>query len=428
MNQPPFPARPRILLAPVTVSPTKPLTPTHLKYLLSLDLLYRATSTFADVDVVYRHATYAASRQVAGFWAYLDRCHPRPAYDLLTEEDIGELYTAYHRAERMSYAAMEPTVRRAESGWTHPVSARLLDLWEDHYRLLGLFDPKLGRTGAPPAGVTEILDLLVRRDLCINSRVHGAPVYLDATAAGLPLRMIVSADGQANYLMYLLRELIPLLDGHDLIVLAHDTELRTDYQTVAHVLTALGARVARYEVPRVPIDGVVQSTRFGGWRDHMVQPIASPLVDEFGLAACRLGLRLYLVAGLGRTARQSFSTVHLRRWTRRADRLLAEHGTPGPTVGPQLSGYLAAQAKGRGYADPYQVATTLMSRDAPVSVVELLNVLTGPTNVDLVHCSQIRHGGVQMSAEETGLVAQQVLGDRRADRLVTHVGQEQHLV
>src|SRR5215510_3753188 len=119
----------RVLLAPVTVSPTKPLTPTHLKYLLSLDMLRRATAEVAAVTVVYHHANYAGSSQVAGFWDYLDRCRPDSAYEAMTEENIGELYAAYHRAERAPYAVIEPSVSKAAAGWVHPVTARVLDLW-----------------------------------------------------------------------------------------------------------------------------------------------------------------------------------------------------------------------------------------------------------------------------------------------------------
>jgi hypothetical protein len=371
----------RILLAPVTISPTKPLTPTHLKYLLSLDMLYRATATFADMTFLYHHATYAGSRQVAGFWEYLDRCHPDAAAATMTEEDIGELYTAYNRADPQLHTSLEPTVRRAEAGWIHPVSARLLDIWEQHYRVLGLYDPALGRTGPVPAPEAEILDLLVRRDLCIDLRDLGAPAYLDATSAGLPLRCVRSPEGQANYLLYLLREVVPLLADHDLVVLAHDTELRSDYRTIVHLLAALGAEAVRFESSRVPINGMVQSTRFGGWQGYTLGAVAGPVIEEFGSASFRLGLRLYLVGGLGRTAApQSFSMSHLRRWIRRARRLLDEHGADcaaGRADRLTAGRYLARRAGRRGYADPYQVATALMSRDPDVPVAPLLRVVMG---------------------------------------------------
>jgi hypothetical protein len=389
----------RILLAPVTVSPTKPLTPTHLKYLLSLDLLARATATFAEVTVLYRHATYAGSRQVAGFWEYLDRCHPQADSAELSEEQIGELYGAYHRTERQEFAAVEATVRRAEAGWVHPVSARLLDLWEQHYELLGLADPKLGRSGPAPgsaAKTLELLELLVEHDLCIDARELDAPVYLDATAAGLPLRPVLGPDGQANYLLYLLRELLPLLAGHDLVLLAHDTELRSDYRIVAHVLSTLGTEADRFEVPRVPIDGVVQSTRRGGWQGYTLGALAGGPIAEFGLAAFQLGLRLYLVAGLGGTAPQSFSTAHLRRWVRRADRLLTEHGRPQHVGAAELGNaadYLAARAGRKRYADPYQVATALLSTDPSVPVAGLLGVALGRGPVGGRRAMAMRGGG-----------------------------------
>jgi hypothetical protein len=374
--------RRRILLAPVTISPTKPLTPTHLKYLLSLDMIYRATATFADVTFLYHHSTYAGCQQIAGFWAYLDRCHP--GCEAGSEEAIGELYAACHLAGRTSYASIEPMVRRAEAGWVHPVSARLLDLWEGHFRLLGMFDPKLGRGRSDLAAASEIIDLLVCRNMCIDGRPLGAPVYLDASSAGFPLRPVLSAEGQPNYLFYLLRELIPAINGYDQVVLAHDTELRADYQTVAYVLRALGASVTRFEVPRIPIDGMVKSTRFGGWQGHTLGAFAGPVIEEFGPAAFRLGLRLYLVAGMGRTARQSFSAQDLRRWTRRARRLLIRHALPLDASGLQdqagpsaTSRYLALLAGRRGYTDPYQLATTLMSRDPAVPVAELLQIVMG---------------------------------------------------
>jgi hypothetical protein len=342
-------------------------------------MLYRATAEFADPTLLYHHKTYVGSQQVAGFWAYLDRCPPDLVCEAATEEDIGELYTSYHQAGSPSYADIEPVVRRAETGWIHPLSARLLDIWEDNYRLLGMFNPALGRSGPGLAAPDDIIGMLSSRNLCIDGRAVGAPVYLDATAAGLPLRPVLSADGQSNYLLYLLREIVPLLPAHDLVVLAHDTELRADYRSIAYVLTALGARVDRFEVPRVSIDGVAQSTRLGGWHGYTMGAFCEPLVADFGTAAFRLGLRLYLVAGLGRTARDSFSLRYLRRWTSRAQRLIAGHGdrTRRADEFDAARRYLAASAARRGYTDPYRLATGLLSHDSAVPVGGLLRIVLG---------------------------------------------------
>jgi hypothetical protein len=364
-------ARRRVLLAPVTVSPTKPLTPTHLKYLLSLDVLRRATSEFADVTFLYRHATFQDSQQVTGFWSYLDARHPGRDFADLSEEGIGELYTGYHRARADGVVDCGPRI-----GGQHPASARLLDIWAEHYRLLGMLDPTMGGDGPPLLDTDDVLALLVEHGLCIDGRALGAPTYLDATGSGLPLRVVLGTDGRPNYLMPLLRELIPQALEHDLVVLAHDNELRSDYRTVAAILTTLGARVARFEVPRVAIEGVARSTRYGGWQGYTLNAIAAPLVETHGLDAFRLGIRLYLIAELGRTARDSFSSARLRLWVRRAARLLDRR--PGDPWEPRvdLGAYLSAQAGPRGYADPYQVITTLLRRDPGVPTGELLHLVT----------------------------------------------------
>src|SRR5687767_4233712 len=64
---------PRVLIAPVTVTPTKALGLSHLKGLLWVDVMYRATGLLTCVDYLYSHTTFSTTRQTAGFWEYLDR-------------------------------------------------------------------------------------------------------------------------------------------------------------------------------------------------------------------------------------------------------------------------------------------------------------------------------------------------------------------
>ncbi len=54
---------PRVLVAPVTVTPTKPLNPSHLKGLLWVDALYKATTLVAEVDYRYSLTTYNVTAQ-----------------------------------------------------------------------------------------------------------------------------------------------------------------------------------------------------------------------------------------------------------------------------------------------------------------------------------------------------------------------------
>jgi hypothetical protein len=336
-----------------------------------MDILERATATFADVTHVYQPLAHAGSRQVAGFWEYLDRTYPDLRPETCDEERIGDLYGEFQRTERVPYSVLEPVVRRAGRGWAHPVSTRLLSLWDNHYRTLGMGYPVPDVGDRMPAD--ELIDLLVAHDLCIDGRPLGAPVYLDATTEGLPLRMMVGADGQANYLMSTLREIVPLLADHDHVVLAHDGEIRSDYRTIAHVLNTLGADVSRLEFARVPMDQVARSTRFGGWHPYTVGALAGPLVPEFGAPAFALGYRLYLLAGLDRAGRESFSIRHLRRWVHRARQLIADHETPAERAD------LSILAGRMPFVDPYRLVTTLLGRDPVVPAPALLDVLLGRT-------------------------------------------------
>ncbi|ACZ83712.1 hypothetical protein [Streptosporangium roseum] len=370
-----------ILVAPVTVSPTKPLTPTHLKHLLSFDVLCRATALFADVHLLYNHSTFAGTRQVAGFWEFLDRVHPALCYQDLTEERIGELYMEHQRSARVPFSELQPVVQRAENGWIHPATSRILEIWEQHYRLLGMSDIKLGGGHAELAPVDEVVETLTARHLCVDGRPLGAPVYLDATPAGLPLRVVISADGHANYLFRALQELIPSLGRHDLVLLVYDKELRHDYLVLEHVLCRLGAAVERLELVRVPIDGEVRSSREGGWQGYTIGGFAEPVVAEFGQEAFRLGLRLYLLAGLGRGQGESFSLPHLKRWVRRAQRLLdtAGEGTEidaadADVETDDLPSQLSRLAGRRGFIDSYRLTTNMLTRAGGIPLRELLRV------------------------------------------------------
>ena len=53
----PADSRPRVLVAPIPVTPTKPLMPSHVKGVLWIDALCRGTAEIATVDHLYGHTT-----------------------------------------------------------------------------------------------------------------------------------------------------------------------------------------------------------------------------------------------------------------------------------------------------------------------------------------------------------------------------------
>jgi hypothetical protein len=357
------PARHRVLLAPVTVTPSKPLTPSHLKGLLWSDVMYRATSQVAEVTLRYSHTTYHPTEQTLGFWEFLDRRYGDLDYDCLDECGIGELYVAFRAAGGTApAAALRPYAEAVAQGWTHPAATRVLGIWTGQYEALGLADPGLLTHQPPGLGLTEMIDRLGALGMCLDHRPLGGPVFLDLTRHGLPLRPLVSADGRPNYLACALRELMPLAAGYDEVVLLYDSQLDPDYQRLARVLAALGPSVVRVPVGRVPIDGTIRSAREGGWQDHHAGALLDAAGSGHSPAAIRLGMRLYFIAVLGPGHSEGYRPELLRQYLGRAERLIASgHTDPRPPERP-LAERVDGHRRDRLHVDPYRLTCSLLGR------------------------------------------------------------------
>ncbi|EST39300.1 hypothetical protein N566_02745 [Streptomycetaceae bacterium MP113-05] len=355
----------RVLIAPVTVTPTKALGLSHLKGLLWVDAMYRATRLLNRADYLYDDTSFHVTRQTAGFWEYLDRTCADIDTDRCTETEVGGLYAAYQRQpEHPSDEALQPYVRAVEeSGWVHPVSRRVLRLWRAHRDRLGLVDPEITGPRVPRFGFEETVEHLAARGFCLDTRPDGGPVYLDATALGLPLRGIASPAGHPNYLACTLRGLLPLLPAYDELVLVHDRELTEDHVLLQKVCSALGTVTHRVAVDRVPLDGVVRSSRHGVDPAHTVAHLVDDLHGTAPEDAVRLGVRLYFIAGLGKGAGQSFRTDLLRASVDRARRIL-ERADPEVAESPEA--FLRRHTGGRDWVDPYRLTSALLSRHRPV--------------------------------------------------------------
>jgi len=362
--------KPRVLLAPVTVTPTKPLGPSHLKGLFWTDVMYRATSRLATVTYRYSHTTYDITEQTLAFWEFLDRTHADEDYAQLSEFDIGKLYIEYRsEPQKASAAALRAYAEAVErQGWIHPASARMLELWADQYARLGLHDPGLLAHQPPGLSTDEMIAQLTAVGMCLDLRRHGGAVYLDATRYGLSLRQIVGADGRPNYIACALRELLPLAPAFDEVVLLFDRELDPDYQLLQRVLTTVAPAVRRVALPRIPVDGVVRSARHGGWEGCDARALLELVEGRHEPQAIRLGMRLYFIAMLGPGKQPSFRADQLQQCVVRAERLLAL--SLGEDV--DLIEMLGRHRSDHLFVDPYRLTSSLLGKRQPAPSRALL--------------------------------------------------------
>jgi hypothetical protein len=363
--------RPRLLLAPVTVTPTKPLTPSHVKAALWLDVLYKATHAVADVDYLWSSRMANLAGQTLGFWHYLDRNIRDVDFRRCSAAQIGEWYTDFHKAGTVpGFDELRPYAEAVECGGpVHPASARILEIWQRELGMIGVFDPTLA---PPPAGIApeETLRVLRERDLCVDTRATGGLAYLDGTAHGLPLRALVTPDGRPTYLLWALSDLLPALPDHDEVVLVADRELAHDYVLVERVIGDLGTPACRLLLGRVPLDGVVGSARDGGWRQYTLDAIIDASLRKFGLRELRLGIRLYFIGVLAAASPQSLRTELLRRCLRRARRILDEAGDPVPHE--EYVELLRSMLSRHGYVDPYRLTVSMLGRERPRALRNVL--------------------------------------------------------
>lgn len=352
--------RHRVLLAPITVTPSKPLTPSHLKGLLWTDVMYRATAQVADVTYRYSHTTHHRTEQTLGFWEYLDRTHGDADYSGLSEEEIGEFYVGYRAADhRAPVAALRPYAEAVERGWTHPASVRVLELWTSHYARLGMHDPGLLAHQPPAFGLDEMIERLSALNMCVDLRGSGGGVFLDGTRHGQPLRRIVTPEGRPNYVACVLRELVPLAPDFDELVLLYDAELEPDYILLQRTLEALGPRVRRVTLGRVPVNGVIRSARHGDWQGLTAAALLDRACARHPGPVVQLGMRLYFIAALGPGAQQSFRHDLLAANLKRAARLLADDGERDPVP---LSRTLTRHRGDHLYVDPYRLSSSLLGK------------------------------------------------------------------
>lgn len=352
------------LYAPVGITPTKPLTPSHLKGVLLLDFMRRFEGLFAPGTVWHNRRPWDISLQTIRFWDYLDREHGGVDFSTMSEGDIGALYIDCHRAGALPAAdrVAAYTGRIEAEGYVHAASHRILELWGEVFATLGLAREALFHSAPFGFDQEAVLARLHAQDMVLDQRRFGGGVYLDLTDEGRPLRVLVSEDGLSNYLLAILRDLLACAPRHDIVCLYHDSGIQRDYEALARVLERLGVRCRRIGFTRVPVDGQVLSAKQGGWERYTAALLLERVAGGANCAEIRLGFRLYFLHALGLRQPASYSDEGLGECLERARRLLAVH-EPAPLTAADRAA-LGRLMKRDGSANVYGALAVLDQKKA----------------------------------------------------------------
>lgn len=338
-----------------------------MKGLLWVDILCKASQSVADVTCLWNTRTPNLAGQTVQFWAYLDRVHGEFDYAELTDYEIGRMYVEFHGANApVERHVLQGYIDRIErDGWVHPASARMLDIWREQFGTLGVVDPGLHANRAHRCDVEEVVDRLESDKLCLDQRSVGGPAYLDGTRWGIPLRPVIGVDGHANYLLNALRDLLPAVAEYDHILLIHDQEITQDFTLIDKILGHYGVRTSRLALGRVPLGGIVQSSRAGGWDGTSLGELTRTALAQFTIEEYRLGMRVYFGAMLGRAAGDSFDDRLLYRAMTRARKMLTFPSWSEATPESFLRQHISKDA----WVDPYRLTSAVISRPVPRDVL-----------------------------------------------------------
>lgn len=367
-----------VLLAPIPITPTKALTPSHVKGILWLDVIYKATQLLGNVTYKLNRVAYDTSQQTLGFWQYLDERYPdassQAAFEGASELWISQQYVECYRAApvfpKADVALYQQRVER--DLWTHAASSRLLDVWKGQFEQLNAYDAGLHRAVPLEMTVEAVLERLRQADALLDLRKIGGPVYLDLTEQGRPLRQIIDRDGVYNYLVCTLRELLPIAREHETIVLVCDEDIRADYEAIQQVLQRMNIRTTLIGLGRVPIDGKTLSSRHGGWENYLFSKLTENFLPRFGEAVFRLGMRIYFIMHLGRAGKETFSYERVELCLKKAERFLSRTPRVEGEFAEELTAMLQRLSP-HGYVDPYRLITHLMQMPGTPLAGELVS-------------------------------------------------------
>jgi hypothetical protein len=321
----------------------RPPTLSLIRRLLWVDVLTKATRRVKHVTFCYRaHVDI----EVLGFWEFLDRVLGKRSF---ADTGAGELVELYGRYERQPGRPKQDMLRcyteAVGTGWLHPATRRILELFAGYAELLNVPDPLMVRNSLqdPAIGFGD-----------------GRPAR-DGRTARVAADLAAARGGALpNHLARALLDTAPAIYRNEPAVVVHDDRLTSDFVIMERVVAE--HTPAAYRLAVRDLDEETDSPSLDDFEE-----IVAEARRTHGEAVTQIGLRLYFLAALGRTELHGFQPVVLRRWFTRADRLLNE----AQDTGAELTETLAGIARG-GYVCPYTLTAELLGR-RPMPRKEILS-------------------------------------------------------
>lgn len=359
---------------PVGITPTKPLTSTHVRGLLHLDALVRLHKKVHAVSLAHNRRLWDLSQQTLGFWDYLNQVKGDELdVDKTSENEIGLLYLEYARsgyqASTSRLSALWGAVR--DDGYVHPLSAALLRYWIPQLEFIGVDSHSLLHGASPASSIDELTAELKYCDMLLDHRSMGGALYVDQTAYGVAPRTLISAEGLPNYLLGLLCDALHIARSGNPIFLFHDSSVERDFIIIEKFLIARGSCVKRINFPRVTIEGKPLSFREGGGL-YTLSEILMRYKNGFDRREIRLALRIFFLHRQGIKKAFDFDWSALDQCMDQAKEVIRQiedgcleasaiDGDPWSTL-----------MKNDGTMNVYEAITRILKKDANPSVRKML--------------------------------------------------------
>lgn len=373
-----------MIFLPVGITATKPLMLTHLAGISYLDLSRRLLNHVSPAALWHNRIPWDLSVQNIRFWCYLDLVYPELDFGSLTEHQIGRLYVECFNSSLGVTTELEPFRNKAaelrwateHQGYVHASSRSIRLHWSQHLEFLGLNSEDIDNQVALNVSHTEILRQLEADGLLINQQSISGSIYLDLTSIGMPLRTLVSKGGEINYLLPILRDLHNRFNRGERVVLFYDDSVEQDYVYLDRLLTRRGLKVTRKKFFRVPVDGMVHSSKGGGWEESTFAFIREKYFSKVDVEIARFAIKRTLLYSLGQKGQRSVSDANITESLECADQTLASLThikPPEPAYRTSLFGRFVSK---NGLVNVHGLFTHLENKRTPLedkaSIVALL--------------------------------------------------------